>query len=111
EHPGSSGPFGYLVIEPGLLAASEQEVRENALREAANQVEPRLRGRFSVLSPKGVSLRDFVERELRGGTLIRDEFLQRFERPYGTVYRQALLVDVSENQVDTLCSRFQTEQA
>jgi hypothetical protein len=54
------------------------------------------------------SLSGLVESELRRHKLIRDEFVQRFERPYGIVYRKALLIDVSDDQITSLANQYAT---
>jgi hypothetical protein len=94
----------YIVIISSL-AAGRQEVRNEAIRRAAQHVAAFLNSRMAVRGPAATAIPETVEAELRRGTLIRDEFLQRFERPYGTVYRQALLVDVSDDQLNMLTSR------
>ena len=43
-----------------------------------------------------------VETHLMGDRLVVDRFPQKFERPYGNLYREAVLVDASDRQLDTL---------
>lgn len=47
-------------------------------------------------------VRRMVERHLLGDRLVVDRFPQKFERPYGTLFREAVLVDASDDRLDKL---------
>jgi len=47
-------------------------------------------------------LRDKVADELVSRNLATDRFAQRFDRPYGTVWREAVLVDASPSRVEEI---------
>ena len=53
--------------------------------------------------PESEYAREYLgERHLAGDRLVRDRFPQKFERPYGSLYREALLIDSSDEQLDPL---------
>ncbi len=95
----------YLLAQTHAPAASAQEAYDAALSDAAGQLDSLVRERVrqalnrhpegrSMTTPIGMTLPD-----LRNGVGILDGFAQVFDRPYGKVYRQILLVDCSEGTV------------
>ncbi len=47
-------------------------------------------------------LRDRVADELRSRNMVTDQFTQQFDRSYGPVWREAILVDASPNRVEEI---------
>jgi hypothetical protein len=46
------------------------------------------------------NVRRVVEQRLRGDRMVYDRFAQRYDRGYGTLYREAVLVDASDAALD-----------
>jgi hypothetical protein len=85
--------------------ASQEEAGTDALGAAADALLPmvRLRGRDDD------RLRQSIVRELKGGRLVADRFMQRFARPYGDVWYESVLVDASSQNVQSLADRLAAE--
>ncbi|HTL29539.1 MAG TPA: hypothetical protein VL282_09960 [Tepidisphaeraceae bacterium] len=47
-------------------------------------------------------LADVIDSHVRAGRLTRDRFVQRFSRPYGDVWYQAVLVDISDARIQPI---------
>ncbi len=47
-------------------------------------------------------LRDRIADELVAGNMLADRFAQRFDRPYGTVWREAVLIDASPKRIEEI---------
>ena len=84
----------------GELESSEAAARDAALRVAADLIAPRLTGRRDNMPryPYGPALEDALNRVWTPA----DSFTQRFDRPYGPVYRTALLLDLSHKPMQRL---------
>lgn len=96
-----------VVADPGLLGSSPDQALLLAIDKAAEQVDPVLRRDFAGRSYlSSTESRQEILRALQGGDLIRDRFTQQFNRPYGTVWRTALLVDTSSDAVGPIVQKF-----
>jgi (2Fe-2S) ferredoxin len=113
DKPWVSNFAGFLARTPGhwLVAHSDSdrpatspaEAAEQARGAAVDQVTPMVMARMrNVRRYDAGSVRRIVERHLAGDRLVRDRFPQKFERPYGSLYREALLIDSSDEQLDPL---------
>jgi hypothetical protein len=51
------------------------------------------------------SIRGVIEANVRRNEMIRDRFVQRFSRPYGDVWYEAVLVDTSSPHIDAMVSQ------
>ena len=96
----------WLIARSPDPCLSEGEASRKALEEAAKQifslVRDRLRdGRWDDYTDE--RLRQQVHHQLVSNRqLVTDKFLQRAQRHYGSVFRQAVLVDVSRQNLDHL---------
>ncbi len=79
----------WIVGRSGSVCASPAEASAEALRDAARHI---MSGMPRSGGPENVQLRASIENRLR--PLIADRFAQQFERPYGAVCREAVLVEV-----------------
>lgn len=104
------GKHYVLAQSPTPLTTSSQAEQE-ALRDAARKLAPyvsaRLRGDSLSLWPRTPSadqarLEQMILAELP--KYVIDRFVQSFSRPYGQVWRQALLVDASDKTIASLAS-------
>jgi hypothetical protein len=85
---------------PAVTAAdAAREARAAAVDEVVPLVVGRMRD-AAKFSRDGI--RRAVEAQLLGHRLVTDRFPQKFERPYGTLYRETVLIDASDPQVDAL---------
>jgi len=80
---------------------SPREAAERARISAAEQVAPLVSGRLPHRYDRG-NVRRLVEQRLRGDRMVYDRFPQAYERGYGTLYREAVLVDASDARLDEI---------
>jgi hypothetical protein len=89
--------------DPDRPAGSSSEASQDARVSAAEQVTPlvmaRLDRRFRGWEG---DVRRLVEVQLLGDRMVYDRFPQKYERPYGTLYREAVLLDASDPQLERL---------
>jgi hypothetical protein len=92
---------GHSDAERPAGSASEagREARGNAAHDVVPLVLARL-GRDGRRN-EGEVFR-FVEAQLAGDRLVTDHFRQTYERPYGSLYRESVLIDASDAQLDSL---------
>jgi hypothetical protein len=77
------------------------EAAERARVAAAEQVAAIVSGRLPHRYDRG-DVRRIVEQRLRGDRMVYDRFAQRYDRGYGTLYREAVLIDASDARVDEM---------
>jgi hypothetical protein len=97
----------WIVGRSDTACISEAEAARAALQAAAKDlmplVETRLREVHQSWSGTDAKwLRDKIEAELQNGRLIADRFVQKFDRPYGTLWQEAVLVDTRRANMDRL---------
>lgn len=93
---------------------SHDEARHDAIIAASDALLPLAQARINRLSASDQHrfaqqmqkdpnwLRNKVADELVSRNLATDRFAQRFDRPYGTVWREAVLVDASQPRVEEI---------
>lgn len=97
----SNTPGGpWLVARSDAACPSEAEATSHALRSASNALLPlletRLRNLHSSWSGSDAHwLKSKLDAELQNGSLIADRFVQRIDRPYGTLWQESVLLDTS----------------
>jgi hypothetical protein len=104
----SAHPNGhYLVAQSGKPAISAAEAqtgaRQCAVEALAGQVQARVHGQISMKD-----VRRHVDASLVGDGWIVDRQLESVERPYGTIWREAILIDASPKKLDALSNRLQS---
>jgi hypothetical protein len=97
EHPGR-----WLVAnsDPDRPAGTPSEAAQEARVNAARDLVPLVVARLGRCDEGEVHR--IVERHLMGDRLVHDRFPQKYERPYGKLYREAVLVDASDHTLDRL---------
>jgi hypothetical protein len=101
----------WLVAYSPKVADSQHDAHQQALRAAAVKLRPYLRDylrrqashraqEFAGYADR--ELEDQIETALRSGGLILDRFVQSARRPYGEVWREALLIDASADKVASM---------
>jgi hypothetical protein len=101
EHSGQS----YYVIRSARLCTSPDEAHRAAVDNAVNSLLPLIaqRAGHHVVPGMGISRGVLmVTDDLRKSLPIKDRFVQRFDRAYGTVYAESLLLQVSPTWLDKL---------
>jgi hypothetical protein len=93
---------------------THEEAKQDAIWAATDVLLPLAKSRISQLSSSDQHhfaqqmqkdanwLRNRVADELVSRNLLTDRFAQRFDRPYGTVWREAVLVDASPKRVEAI---------
>ena len=76
----------WMVARSPGFATVESGARHQALEAGAAMV-------------RSVEGGDAIAQAIRDGTLIRDRFTQRLSRPYGEVWREAILIDVTPSRL------------
>lgn len=107
----------WLIGRSPRPCASESEAHDQALANAAGQLYPMLRDQLQKSAFRlpiktfnetyeVATLIPFLRSRLERDGVIRDRFIQHFQRPYGNVVREALLVDASPASIRTLANRY-----
>jgi len=109
-----------VVRAASPAVATFEQAQQEALQDAARQLEPYVRsaissgpmeepgyveeGKPAISVPGGRVdsriIREALVAELHAGRLILDRFPQQFDRPYGKVWREQILVDASQNAME-----------
>ena len=105
--------------DPLRPAMSPAEAADAARRAAAKELFPVVRARVQRAgrsSPPDDWIRRQLDAKLAGGRLVVDRFPQRFQRPGYDTWREAVLVDASDRELDRLvgdihAERFQERQS
>ncbi|MGE5609544.1 MAG: hypothetical protein ACM359_09845 [Bacillota bacterium] len=99
----------WVVGQSQQSCTSPAEATEDAMRQAVENVSGLLRTRLAGMGRPTLGVDEGwlaarIQSELERGGLIRDRFVQRYERPYGSLWREAVLVDVSESRINHLAA-------
>ncbi len=93
---------------------THEEAKQDAIWAATDVLLPLAKARISQLSASDQHhfaqqmqkdanwLRNRVADELVSRNMLTDRFAQRFDRPYGTVWREAVLIDASPKRVEAI---------
>ncbi len=99
----------WMMAESPRPCVSEREADEEARRAAAlalwqpvvEQLKANATGKRSILVAQEFVVGQ-IETQLQRNVGIADQFVQRFDRPYGRVWHKMLLLDGSKSTIDTL---------
>ncbi len=124
DKPWAANFARYLAgAEPGLVmvrsprpAADAAEADGDLADAAVDAVLPHLKDAVAgkaaaaggAAGVDDADLRRAARRALRSRGLVRDRFIQRFDRPYGALYRTAMLLDVSPENLDRVAAELVT---
>jgi hypothetical protein len=110
----NANPAGAWVV--GRTArpwGSQAEASADALSSAAEALAPVVQGQLKGATRKRASdggrLRQIIVEDLQTGRLIADRFTQRFARPYGDVWNEAVLVDAAPDKLKSISERYAHE--
>jgi len=82
----------YLIVRSNQLASSAEEATRDVLGQTANRLGHLIDPRENQGLPRAASA--IMLEQLETGKYIADRFVQSLKRPYGNVYREALLIDI-----------------
>ena len=103
----------WAVGRTGRPWGSQAEASADALASAAEALVPVVRGRLKGSRRKSASdegrLRQVILDDLQTGRLVADRFTQRFARPYGDVWSEAVLVDAAPDKLKSIAERYGRE--
>ena len=105
----SAHPGQWVVGHCAQPCLSESEARQEARADAAKLVWPIVAAR-SQQSSSMDWLRGRVTADVLTGRFDADHLAEQFERPYGTVWTESVLLDVSLGRVDTVIDSYKAEQ-
>ena len=104
----------WLVAYSDGTHSTHEVARQDALSKAAEALLPLARARINQMSGSDQQqfnqqmaknpnwLRDRVSDELRSRNLATDQFTQQFNRSYGPVWREAVLVDAAPKRIEQI---------
>ena len=90
----------YIVARSWETCTSENEARDQALRDATNQVSALVAQKWPGRPAQTVSSTDLLD-----GGFVLDQFVQSFDGMSGRFWREAMLVDTSAQKLGRLGSR------
>ncbi|MBI1314149.1 hypothetical protein GC176_22875 [bacterium] len=90
----------YLVLRCSQLASSAEEASRDVLEQAASRLGFLIDPRRNQGLPRPASL--IMLEQLEAGKYIADRFVQKLKRPYGEVYREAILLDIGATNLQDM---------
>jgi hypothetical protein len=105
----ASHPGEWLVGHCARPCLTREEAEQAARKDAGSAVGEMVLDRMNPALFDKQWLRDRVESDVRSGDLITDEFPERFDRPYGTVWTDTVLVNPSPENLDPLIDRYRRD--
>jgi len=105
DHPGTQ----WVVGRSQKPCLSEAEASEAARREAVEKVYPTILNRLNPRRADAGWVHDLLARDVREGRLDADRFAESFDRPYGRVWTESVLLDISPARLDPLVDRYRGE--
>src|SRR5262249_14252451 len=100
----------WLVARSKEPCLSETEAASQAHADAARLVWPLALSRFASVPPDTEWLRARIDRDVIAGRLDADKLAEKFDRPYGAVWTEAILLDASPSRIDSLISSYKSDR-
>jgi hypothetical protein len=89
---------------------SEAEAASQARADAARSAWPVVLSRFGVVPSDVDWLQSRIDADVSAGRLDADKLAEKFDRPYGSVWTEAVLVDVSPTRIDSLMHSYKSDR-
>jgi hypothetical protein len=105
----STHPGRWVVGHCAEPCLSEAEAGKEARADAAKVVWPMVAGPLGLTPGEASWLRERVVADVVAGRFDADTLAERFERPYGTVWTDSVLMDVSAGRVDAVVNSYRDE--
>ena len=99
----------FVVGRCGRPCLSEVEARESAHRSAAEQMEALVASRLHAGRLEHGWLDQQISRDVSDGRFDADRLAEQFDRPYGKVWTESVLLDVSPDRLDPAVAQYQPE--
>ena len=105
----TSHPGQWVVGHCGEPCLSESEAGQQARTDAVKYVWPLIAGRMQRSSVDAEWLRGRVTADVVAGRLDADSLAEEFHRPYGTVWTESVLLNISADRLDALVNSYQID--
>jgi hypothetical protein len=104
-----AGDHGPVVRAESGAVASFEEAQAEAFDDAAGKLAPYVGCAILARTPLGGKLdaqaiHGAILAELRKGKLVLDRFSQQFDRPYGKLWREQILIDASPQSIEPVAA-------
>jgi hypothetical protein len=106
----SAHPGQWVVGHCPQPCLSEAEAGQQARSDAAKVVWPIVAGRYRQASADTDWLRGRVTADVLAGRFDADHLAEQFQRPYGAVWTESVLLDVSPEKLDSVLDSYKVEQ-
>ncbi|HVT88684.1 MAG TPA: hypothetical protein VHD56_07530 [Tepidisphaeraceae bacterium] len=106
---------GWRMIraESGDACVTIEEAKEQAIERATNQVEqiirPQIQQRFALPANISSEVHRQIAAALSRGEMVSDQYLKKIDKPYGTLWKQYILIDVGGADVAPLVAKASRE--
>jgi hypothetical protein len=107
----ASHPGRWIVGRCSRPCLSQSEADQSARTDAARDVYAAVVNRMAPRHGDEQWLARRVLADVRAGELASDDLAERFDRPYGTVWTETVLLDASQAKLDTLVDRYRGDLA
>jgi len=105
DHPGREWVVGHCE-KPAL---SEAEAADAARTDAARKLYPLVIRRLHARGSDASLVKNLIGQDVRDARLESDRFAEQFTRPYGQVWAESVLLDVSSNRLDPMIDRYRQQ--
>lgn len=109
----ADNPGDWLVAASARICLTPAEARNDANRQAAAELADRaiqvFGGDRAWGEPMRPRLASVALQEIASGQCVADRFLQRFHRPYGDVWSEAVLIDARQTNLSDIAARAQVD--
>jgi hypothetical protein len=105
----ASHPGQWIVGRCARPCLSQAEAEQSARSDTARAVYAIAVERLGPQHGDEHWLAQRVLTDVRGGELVQDDLLERFDRPYGTIWTDTVLLDASPAKADGLVDRYRSE--
>ena len=103
EYPGE-----YLMLARSALNTTESATHSQAIENAAQSISQAIiQARYTGLNHMWRHIHDMTRQRLLAGDLTKDRFVQELKRPYGSVWREALLIRLEPDDLTDLMNQHQ----
>jgi hypothetical protein len=105
DHPGRQWVVGHCE-KPAL---SESEAADTARTDAARKLYPLVARRLNATGSDADLVQNLITQDVRDARLESDRFAEQFTRPYGQVWAESVLLDVSPTRLDPLIDHYRQQ--
>ncbi len=106
-----SNPGQWIVGHCEQPCLSEAEAIKVATDDAVRAAYPKVREDLGISLTDANWLRRRIAKDIEAGQLQADSFVEKFERPYGTLWTDSILLDLSPKALDPLVQHYREEIA